>query len=273
MCLLQPPLEYRDVTLIGRHSIQRDVWLRGFCGDENRIYCVEETQADFTSWLAVYDRGTAQDGSLSLLDKVKIGDGSWVGPPRSDSSHLVYVPCGRSGIRIFRCQDGRLLPARDSLRCVGNARSTDVSTADTVFVGDWDTASICLVKVSSDTVIRRLERPSRVWLYPRHVSVLGQTVLVCYGDNLLVYRSDSPTPGQLLQTPEGLRRVSSITTDSQSSSFLITDWISGSLYVLDDKLLWHRIYTGDPGLMGCAVVRSQLWLGYENGDIAVLTSR
>ncbi len=196
----------------------------------------------------------------------------WSCRPRVDSSHRVYVPSGRSGVKIFHYQDGRLLPARDPLKCVGDPWSICVNTADTVFVCDWGTLSVCLVNVSSDTVIRRLERPAQIQDLPRHISVLGHTVLVCYGDNTLVtYHSDSPTPGRVLQTPEGLDEVRSITTDSHSSSFLVTD--KYAVYALSDKLIWHRIYTDDRWLQDCAVVQSKLWLGYEDGDIAVLTSR
>ncbi len=218
----------------------------------------------------MYDMSDSEDGSLSLIDKVKVGIVPWYCRPLVDSSHRVYVPRGESGVRVFRCQDGRLLSARDPLKCVRDARSVCVYTADIVFVGDWGTRSVCLVNVSTDTVIRRLERPVRD--DPCQMFVLGQTVLVCYGDNTLVtYRSDSWTPGRVLQTPEGLDEVTSITADSHSSSFLVTG--RHGVYVLNDNLIWHRIYTEVLELMGCAVVQSQLWLGYREGDIAALTSR
>ncbi len=235
------------------------------------MYCVEHPRGVSTWWLTVYDMSDSEDGSLSLIDKVEVGRVHWGCRPRVDSLHRVYVPSGKYGVRIFRCQDGRLLPARDPLRCVRDARSICVNTADTVFVVDRDTGSVCLASVSLDTVIRRLETPAHVLFYPHRVSLLGETVLLCYGDNTLVtYRSDSPTHCRVLQTPEGLDYVQSITADSHSCCFLCTD--GHAVYVLSDKLIWHRIYTGDRGLMDCAVVQSQLWLGYLGGDIDVLTS-
>ncbi len=257
-----------------RHRIQCGEWLRGFCYDDNKLYCVETREQDgtYTYWLTVYDVGTAQDGRLSLLDKVEVWGVCWDSRPRVDSSHRVYVPCDVSGVRIFRCQGGRLLPVREPLRCVGNAWSVCVNTADTVFVVDMDTMSVCLVNVSMDTVIMRLETPAHVWGDPYHVSVIGQTVMVCYGSNTLVtYDSDSLTPGHVLQTPEGLGSVTGITADSHSSSFIITGYRC-TVYVLDERLLWHRIYSGDGELKDCAVVQSQLWLGHYRKDIAVLTS-
>ncbi len=272
LCLFQLPVEFQNLYETRRHRIQWGDELLGLCHDGNRIYCVERLK-NTAEWLTVYAMSDSGDGSLSLIDKVKVGYVHWNCSPRVDSSHRVYVTCREAGVWIFPYQDGRLLPAR-RLWCVRNAANVCLYTADTVFVVDWDTSSVCLVSVSSDTVIRRLERPAKARSEPRHISVLGQTLLVSYGRNTLVtYHTDSPIPGRVLHTPEGLDQVTSITTDSHTSTFLVTDWVSGSVYVLDDKLIWHRIYTGQKQLHDCGVVQSQLWLGYLNGDIAGLTSQ
>ncbi len=255
-----------------RHRTRRGdtaCWLYSLCCDDNRIYCIQHLEAQRKHQLAVYNMRVPSDGILKPLDKVDVGHVSGDCRPCVDSSHRVYVPCGRSGVRVYCYQDGRLLPARDPLRCVGYAMSICVNTADTVFVGDLDTRSVCLVNVPMDTVIRRLERPPQVTGYPGNVSVVGQTVLVCYDNNTLVtYHSDSLTPGKVLQTPERVAEVSRITTDGHYS-FIVTN--RDSVYVFDDNLLWHRIHTGSAGLRDCAVVQSQLWLVYRDGAIAVLT--
>ena len=274
LCLFQLPVQFWNLGQTRRHSIQGTGRLEGFCCNDDKVYCVE--WQDNTYWLTLYDISSAEDGSLTLLDKVKMGKRLYFARPRVDYSHRVYVPCDRYGVRVFLCQGGRLLPARDPLRCARHAWSVCVNTADTVFVCDWDTKSVCLVNVSSDTVIRRLERPVQVRGYPYHVSVLGQTVLVCYIDvnlvtTLVTYHSDSPTPGQVLQTPEGLEYVTSITTDTQASIFLVTG--DHSVFVLDDKLIWHRIYTGEHHICDGSMVQSQLWLGHYFTDITVLTSQ
>ncbi len=269
----QLPLEFQNLGETRRHRIQWGDWLLGLCCDDDLLYCTERCVGDNTYWLAVYNMSKADDGSLELLDKVNVGDVDLHCRPRVDSGHRVYVPCGRSGVRIFHCQDGRLLPARDPVKCVKNAISTCVNTADTLLVGDWDTSHVYLVNVSTESEIRRLQRPAQVQGHPYQVSVFEQRVLVCYGNKTLVtYRSDSLTPARVLQTPEGLGKVSSITSDSHSSNFLVTGY--SSVYVLDNKLLWHRIYTGSSILQDCAVVQSQLWLGdYFRGGIAVLKSQ
>ncbi len=268
-------MNFRNLRAIGSYRIKnkRDNRLLGLCLDENKIYCVEKCWAFGTHWLAVYI-SSIWDGTLKILDLVEVKDCLRDDcRPCVDSSHRVYVPCGRFGVRIFHCQNGRLLPARDPLmHSIWGTHSIAVNTADTVFVVDgW---TVRLVSVSSENVIRQLLRPTQVRDNPRQVSVLGETTLVCYGLKTLVrYLSDSPTPSQVLQAPEGVECVSSIIADSHSSSFLVTDW-KGSVYVLDDKFLWYRVYVGSDTseLKDCAVSQSHLWLGYKNGDIALLRS-
>lgn len=155
-----------------------------------------------------------------------------------------------------------------------------VNMTDTLYVCYGCEDSVCLVSVSRDTVIRRLstlEVYRFVFSLPvnaTHVSVLGETVLACYTRcrhyALAIYYGDSL--GQALDPPKGLEKVSKITADSRSSSFLVTG--SSAVFVLDDKLLWHRACRTDTGirvLYDCAAVQShQLWLGYSNGDIDIL---
>ncbi len=261
LCLFQLPVQFRSLSKTRQHRIQWGDRLQGFCCDDNKIYCVEERWKDrnITYCLTLYDMSGSEDGSLTLLDKVELGSRNWHGNPCVDSSHRVYVLCGRSGGRVLHCLNSRLLSARDPLKCVRNARSVCGNTSDTVFMFDADTNTVCLVNLSSDTVIRRLELPGPILVdvkYECHVSVLGQRLLVCYSGTLMTYLLDSLTPGQVLQRPKELMWVSGITTDSHSSSFLITDY--HSVFVLDDKRIRHRIYKGDGGLRGCAVVQSQL---------------
>ncbi len=269
--------------------VQHGNSLLGFCGDDDKLYCLEGRFNDQTVWLTVYYRSGASGGSLSLLNVYRLRTSSTMfsTPSVDNSSHWVYVPCGKFGVRIFRYHADCLLQAREPLICVGDARSIAVNAPDTVFVSDFKTDSVCLVSVSTDTVIRRLERPAGVEGHPFPISLLGQTVLVCYDECLVTYHSDSPTPGhkQVLQVqPVG------IAADTLSSSFICVD-ILGSMYVYvsDDKnCLWHLIRKAEPQpnefekysvydrlytTISCAVVQSQLLLGKMNGDIIVLPYR
>ncbi len=109
-------------------------------------------------YLTVYDIATAGHGSLRLLASVEVrGMIRECGPRVNPQTHSVYVPC-YDGVRIFHWEGTRLQPVREPLRCVETARSVAFNTGDTVLVSDWD--SVYLVSVSTDTVIRRLERQS-----------------------------------------------------------------------------------------------------------------
>ncbi len=272
--LLQPPVEFGKLREIRRHRIQRGYFLCGLCYDDNKLYCVEWHKGDIYS-LTVYDIAGAGNGNLRLLDSVEVESVSMDCRPRIDTrTQWVYVPCAGAGVDVFRWEDNRLRPVRMPLMCVEGTASLAVNTADTVFVCARESSSVCLVSVSEDTVIRLLKAPVHLPYYPNHVSVLGETVLVCYGDNTLVaYQRHSPTSGRILETPEGLEKVTSITTDSHSS-FLVTDWSRGdSVFVLGDRGdLRHKIPRGE-GLWDCAVVQSELWLGGYTEYIAVMTSQ
>ena len=292
--LFQPSTQFRNLSESRRHKLEKTTkiagetgrYVKGLCYDDNKMYCVEYGWKAFGGgvfdWLTVYDIRESEDGNLNLLDNVNLMRGNvlYVPCPRPcvDSLHRVYVPCGPPGIKVFHYQDGRLLPAREPLRCVKSVSIICPNTSDTVFVYDENTRSIYLVSVSTDTVIRKLQEPAHEWDSPHNMSVLGQTLIVQYHDydrsldTLVTYHSDRLTLTQVLQTPEGLPRVKSITTDRDSSSILV---VAGHfVFAVDDKFLWHRIYRHANTLRDCAVVQSQLWLvDYESNEIVVLSSQ
>lgn len=242
------------------------------CCDDSQLYCVEWRRfgGSFKVWLTVYDIG-GDDGRIELMDTAEVGGGLWLTcHPRVDSvTRRVYVPRDKDGVMIFRYENRRLVPDT-GLRCVPEAGNLAVHSKDTLYVCDWNSGYVCLVNVSIDTVTGQLQKPPQADR-PEHVSVLPKTTLVCYGDNtLMTYRNGRSTPEQVLQLPEGLARVSGITTHRRSS-FLVTS--QDSVFLLDDKLLWHSIHTGGDTLCECCVVKSHLWLGDGNGYIAVLTSQ
>ncbi len=263
-----------------RYRAQLGNYLSGLCCYDGKLYTVEENTEDYKIKLAMYDISGAGGANLILLDSVQLRGRGWQ-YPRVDQHGLglVYVPCREAGTRIFRCEGSRLVSARDPLTCVERARSLAVYTEDTVYICDRTSNTVCLVSVSTDTVVSRLEKPEQVGGYtPDHVSVLGETILVCYGKNTLVaFHSDSPTLGQVLQTPEGLVDVSSISTDGHSR-FLVTCHTPKSVYVLDisgdvQDIIQPNLsdLPDDVTLQDCAVAQSQLWVQYYWGHIVVMS--
>ncbi len=249
--------------------------LKGLCSDGRKLYCVEQGADDDTYWLAVYGIREPRDGSLRPLDSVQLTGANVGCRPQVDSSCRVYVPCRAAGVRIFRYDGIRLLSAKEPLTCVKIAGTLAVTAADTICVGDYSLSKyIWLVNVSTDTVIRRLNHPGSWYMYllPRHVSVLGETVLACYGRTYLVlYHTDTTSSGQVLDISEEMEYVYNITTD-RHSSFLVTDYKKSRLYVLDRSgNLRHWIPANN--LQGCVLVQEELWMGYRSGSIAVMSSQ
>ncbi len=297
--LLQPLVEFQNLTLARQYKVDRHSVLFGFCFDDSKLFCVERRlEVPRNAWLqrpksksvepqppvqrhllTMYSINGDGDLSLSLMSSVELRDVEMICHPRVDNAHQVYVPCWTAGIvTIFRYEGGRLQPARDPLTCVEAPTCLSFDAAGTLYVCDNASKFVCLVNVSTNTVIRRLDKPALVGDYkPRRLSVLGRVVLVCYGANtLVIHNVDSPTPGQVLHTPEGLREVSSITTGGHSN-FVVTGKWPGSHYVYVLDRAGHLLYKVRPhgervsGYVDCAVVQSQLWLGYTNGYIAVMT--
>ncbi len=292
ICLLQP--EFWKVSETHLHRIPSDNMLCGFCYDDNKLYCVESRAEEGTHslyYLTVYDITRGRDGNLRVLGSVKMtvsGVHRECRPRIDPQTHWVYVPCGDAGVRIFHWEGTRLQPVREPLACVETVRSVEFNTADTVFVCGSD--SVCLVSVFTDTVIRRLQTPfarqhvpelewmQRRKMTPIHVSVLGESVLVCYSDEtLLTYHRDSRRVPQVLKTPEGLRSIVNTATDSITSSFLVTaldDLRRLCVYVLNKEgKVGHKIHLKEKytSPMDCAVVGSELWVGYHR-FISVMTS-
>ncbi len=152
-------MEFGNLT--GKHRVLQDgdgYWLYGLCCDDNKLYCVEWRVEDgvYAHWLALYSINEAVYGSTTpfmLLSRVKISSATMDCCPRADRTHRVYVPRCEAGVLIFRSEGGRLLPARDPLTCVQDARNVAVYTADRLYVCDWASKSVCLVNVATDTEI------------------------------------------------------------------------------------------------------------------------
>ena len=273
---MQPPVNFRNLRLRG--LIQREDFghgrLRRICHHDNKLYCyvqlIEEHKIKYL--LTVYDTSGC-GGTLRLLDSVQVEctrSRFNKGLAVDKWTHRVYVSCDTE-VLIFRWEDNGLVRV-GTLRCVKDCGDITVNSAETVFICDntYRHERVCLIDVVTDTVISELEKPIGLGLFfdASHVSVLGQTVLVCYANNCLAtYRRDSTTSPHVLQRPEGLTDISSITTDGHSS-FLVTDQREKCMFVFDEQgYFCHKI---DIDIMkgrqrvllaGCAVISSQLYVG------------
>ncbi len=222
----------------------------------------------------------SEDSSLSLIDKVEVGNGPgyWGRRPRVDSSHRVYVPCARSGVKVFRCMDGRLLPTRDPLKCLcQNSRHS---------VCGWLAHRVCLsgqcVHGHSDPETRGTSRGGGLPVYwpsdraseeaapMRHISVGADRPSLLWSQH----------PGDIPQWQSDLwsgvtDTGGTATGEEYNHRQLLLQFPSHRppRCVCSQWQPYHSIYIDDLVLQDCAVVQSQIWLGYEDGDIAVLTSR
>ncbi len=252
--------------------MQRGDELRGLCCVDNKLYCVQIREKALNARLCLYQIGAE---IMTLLDNAEV-EGVYLTrcqPEVDRQTHRVYVPSSLRGVSVFSCEDSLLRKVK-MLTCVKFAASVAVKSSDYVFVIDWNSKSVCLVHVSKNSIIMKLQAPTQMKdIEPIHLTAMGSTLLVQFGDNCLVlYRNDDPHPTRVLQSPEA--RVISITTDCHSS-FLATDNRSRSVFVLDDKgKLRHRIHADwERDLVGCAVVQEQLWLGYKGNTIDILASQ
>ncbi len=141
---------------------------------------------------------------------------------------------------------------------------------------------VCVVDVSHDTITSTLCRPElEIDHLPHAVAVLGETVMVGYIDDakhntqaLVIYKNATHVPASVIPIPEGQRHLPAITAD-RKSHFLVTDWRSKSLFVIDiTGTLRRRVYMDTDGVtQECAVVNRKLWVGCLYGDVVTMSSQ
>ncbi len=275
-CLFQSPVEYASLELTREHWDQAENYVAGMCYYSGRLYTTGKPR-DTTlaengmNRLTVYS--VMDQDTITLLNTLDLGEHA--GEPRVDhQSGRVYIPCGINGICVAKF-DGSKLVRVTTLHCVRKAIVLAVASPNTLYVIDWDSQNVCLVDVTQDRVTARLQVPHAVKdVWGIQIAVLGDTVLVVYGVNLVLYRHGVPTPGRLLALPQGVHGVFGLTTDNHSA-FLVSDRTSRTMCVLDISCnLTHTIplpWQRRP--LDCTVVGRQLWVLCENGHILVLSSK
>ncbi len=242
------------------------------CYFSGRLYTteVQEKTKSVVFRLAVYSV-TGLD-TVTLLDTLDL-KGQPTEPRICHQSDRVYLSCKSIGVYVVK-YDGSQLVHIATLRHVGEPSGLAVVSPDTLYMCDKTSKTVCLVNVTQDRVTTKLENPVKVgYSRPFNIAVLGDMVLVGYGsDELAIYRHGVPTPCKLPPKPQGLKDITSLSTDHHSR-FLLVDRISDTLYVLDiSGNVTHTIsIPGDRKPHDCTVVGGQTWVGCGNGDIIVMS--
>ncbi len=153
------------------------------------------------------------------------------------------------------------------LRCV-NAFNVAPIAPDTAYM--CDSNGIHVVDVIHDTIKATLDTPSDlVDKRPRGVAVLGNNVMVSYGDTLAIYSHGSNDPNKVVRSPGP---VSSISTD-RHHYFLLTHSGKNTVSVVNvEGNLCHTVnIDSDRKIVDCTVVNRQLWVGCDNGAIIIMS--
>ncbi len=86
-------------------------------------------------------------------------------------THLVYMQFFYDPIEVYQCKENNRLVKGKTLTCVTQPRGVAVNGKDSVFIGDAVTGLVCLVDVTKDQVIKKLQKPEDLRspsLYLRH---------------------------------------------------------------------------------------------------------
>ena len=290
---IQPPVDYEELRVTGLRKIQAGYKLDGLCYSDGLLYVVEwrevEPGGNKVS-LAVY-RVSIDSGDITLLDRLELEEsgGSFSACPRIERhSRRVFVPCWSSGVTVARLREVRLVVEK-TLTCVMYAYSVDAMSPDTVYVCDWESASVLVVDVRDDMIKSTLKTPDTVMGAPQRLAVLGDSFIVSYAerdDSLVVYRHGSPAPIRVIEAavpapsgplppPSGPKpRVSAVSID-RHLHFMVTGLNRNCVLVSDGSgNLRHTVNVDTAGFTrDCAVIGRQLWVGCSNGDIIIMSSQ
>ncbi len=237
---------------------------------------------------------TESQNSIELLDTLDIKNHPGETPValRADPrTGRIYLPCRSRGVWLVNRDESKLKAApalKQRSDGVAVASSNQICVCDCT----WNNRRVCFVGVDKivdqgvdkiivdeDSAKVTLNPPNSVKRgTPRSVAVIGETILVWYGDRkkLVLYRQDHFKEGKLIPLPDGLKSVCSLATDNRSR-FLLVDDESYVVFVLDIAgKLDHTIQI--PHGSGwqpkdCTVVGTELWVGCGSGDIVVLSSQ
>ncbi len=210
---------------------------------------------------------------ITLLDSIELEQFGFY--PRVDGhSQQVYIPHGFSpGVSVVSWKDNRLT-AQPTLTSVGRCYSVGGMSRNTLCACDQERDTVNLVRVTNDTVTRKLRKREEVRdKRPVKTAVLGDSILVRYGAcSLVVYENGVTSLGTMVTWPVGLQSVDSMSSDGVSS-FLVCDRESNAVFVLDvmGRLCQKIKIDTRSKVRDCTVANGKLWVGCDNGIIVVMS--
>ncbi len=245
--------------------------LCGLCYHDSRL-CVVELQGS-TRYLCMYE--VRDDHELVPLHFVNIPGGGLNARVDGHRQQL-YIPRLYShGVSVVSWKNNRLT-VESTLTCVGVCRSVGVLSPYRLCVCDRTSGSVSLVSVTDDTVTATLGKPVGVGdEKPRDTSVLGNSILVRYGDRKLVVHGDGESsPGTMVTWPAGLQSLWGMSSDGVSR-FLLCHFKNNKVFILDvsGKVCDKISIDTDSVVWDCTVGDGKLWVGCGNGDIIVMSSQ
>ncbi len=267
----------------------------GLCHSEGFLFTGERQKKTTDSYmfsLAVY-QVKSNSGDITLLDRLDLWEGKlWSVRPRVElHSRRVFIPNPgtNKGVTVVHLENGRLVKHRP-LTCARSACCVDVMSPRTLYA--CDSRKAYAVDIADDKITLELEKPGEKCGRLDSLAVLGKSVIVCYRnmrkDIAAVYRDGSSNPIKIILREHGeephahpgeLHPVYTASTD-RHRHFIVTDDATDYVFVIDisGKLL-HTVNIDTESTeqtikrVDCAVVNQQLWLGYNNGDIGIMSSQ
>ncbi len=272
----QAPAHYGMQTMTAVTKIQGGYRLEGLCYRDGYLYTVERWQDEIPVYRSGYSlvvyRVQNNSGYITMLDRLEIDTGVLevsVCPRVDRDSRRVFVPCIGCGVTVAYLECDRLVRQK-TLTCVRDVVSVDVMSADTIYVCDYDSASVRVVDVRRDKVTSTLNTPFIMrGELPITLAVLRDIIMVGYtAQTVVFYRQGIRAPFKTIHRLPRLQSVSAVSTDCLGY-FIVT--ALKSVFVMDvtGNLLHTVNIDTDDLAQDSTVVNGHLWVGCANGSIAV----
>ncbi len=146
---------------------------------------------------------------------------------------------------------------------------------NTLCACDESSDCVSVATLPDNTVTATLIKPNWVReVAPYKLGESGNTILVMYGLELVVYENSVSSSGTMIAWPAGLRWFSGMSSNGVSR-FLVCDTDSKAVFVRNvSGVLSDKINIDiDSNVEDFTVGDGKLWMGCWNGDIVVMSPR